>query len=446
MFNRLVFDNLTSWAASKQRKPLIIRGARQVGKTTLVKMFSKKYDHFVHLNLERKKDKEVFDRPLSAIETIQAISVLKNTPLQSNSALLFIDEIQASPAAISLLRYFHEEVPSLHIIAAGSLLESMIGKKQISFPVGRVEYLFLYPVSFGEFLQAKKQSAAYDAYQQMPVPSYAHTSLLALHHEYVMVGGMPEIVQSWIDQQDLLALKPLFRNLFTSYSEDVSKYARSNSMIDIIRHTINTVHLEAGKRITFQGFGHSNYRSREIGEALRALEQAMLLTLIYPSTNVELPFLPNKKKKPKLLFLDTGMINYRAGILDKYLGLRDISALYQGRIIEHIVGQELLCALANEDIPLRFWAREKKQSQAELDFCICYKGHLVPIETKSGSEGKLRSLHQFMMLSNETHALRLYAGTYEKHLVTLPNGKTFTLINLPYYCAGNILPYLEMIF
>ena len=168
MFNRLVFDNLTSWAASKQRKPLIIRGARQVGKTTLVKMFSKKYDHFVHLNLERKEDKEVFDRPLSAIETIQAISVLKNTPLQSNSALLFIDEIQASPAAISLLRYFHEEVPSLHIIAAGSLLESMIGKKQISFPVGRVEYLFLYPVSFGEFLQAKKQSAAYDAYQQMP--------------------------------------------------------------------------------------------------------------------------------------------------------------------------------------------------------------------------------------------------------------------------------------
>lgn len=444
MFYRKALSHLKKWAKNKNRKPLILRGARQVGKTTLVQMFSKQYDNYVYLNLEHYADRKLFNEKLNIHEIIRAISVQKNVSLVNGKTLLFIDEIQNSPYAITMMRYFYEQTRELHVIAAGSLLEAMIGHQQISFPIGRVDFLFLYPFTFYEFLLAKGNDEALKAYNEIPVPNYAHATLLAFFHEYVMLGGMPEIIKNWHENQDIIALNQIYRNLMTSYLDDVTKYARNQTMIDVIRHTINSVPLEAGKRITFHGFGNSNYRSREIGEALRALERAMLIDLIYPSTATELPIIPDKKKKPKLHFLDTGLLNFSVGLFDNYIGIQDLSSIYKGRIIEHIVGQELKVALNNNSQKLSFWVREKKQSQAEIDFIISAKGHIIPIETKSGSEGKLRSLQQFMDISDGKLAIRYYAGMINKQAVKLDSGKKYDLINLPYYLAGKINEYLDL--
>jgi predicted AAA+ superfamily ATPase len=443
MFYRKALSHLENWAKDNDRKPLILRGARQVGKTTLIQMFSKQFDNYAYLNLENITDRKIFNEKLSIHEIIRAISVHKNVSLANENTLLFIDEIQNSTYALTMMRYFYEEYRNLYLISAGSLLEAMIGYEQISFPVGRVDYLFLYPVTFSEFLLAKGNEEALKAFNEVPVPDYAHTTLLAFFHEYVMLGGMPEIIKNWNENQDIIAVNQIYRNLMTSYRDDVTKYARNNTMIDVIRHTINSVPLEAGKRITFQGFGNSNYRSREIGEALRALERAMLIDLIYPSTAIELPIIPNKKKKPKLHFLDTGLINFSVGLLDNYIGIEDLSSIYKGRIIEHIVGQELKVALSNKSQKLSFWVREKKQSQAEIDFIISAKRQIIPIETKSGSEGKLRSLHQFMDISDGKLAIRFYSGMIKKQAIKLDSGKKYDLINLPYYLAGKINEILE---
>ncbi len=444
MFYRNALLQLEKWSQKDDRKPLILRGARQVGKTSLVRMFADKFEHFVELNLEIIEDRDLFSEQLNIDEIVKSISLKKNSPLSSGRALLFIDEIQNSTYAISMLRYLYEQYKNLYVIAAGSLLESLIGREQISFPVGRVNYLFMHPVTFEEFLKAKQNPQLIDVFSELPIPAYTHEILLQQFHEYAMLGGMPEVISNWLQTEEIMEIHDIFRDLISSYHDDITKYARNVSMVEVIRHSIDSIPLEAGKRITFQGFGNSNYRSREIGEALGSLQKAMLIELIYPTTSIDIPIIPNKNKKPRLQFLDTGLINYSVGLFDKFIGIKDISPLYKGRIIEHLVGQELKALLSQRGQHLSFWVREKKQSQAEIDFLISYKGMLIPIETKSGSTGKLRSLHQFMENSTNNFAVRLYAGKFQLQEIKLPTGKVFTLLNLPYYLTSKIFSYLDI--
>lgn len=286
MLYRKVINTLRDWAAEEERKPLILKGARQVGKTTAVDIFSKYFDHYISFNLEKEEDAEIFERTLSLEELIQAIFFTKNLSFSKNKRiLLFIDEIQNSPRVLKMMRYFYESSPkNLFVIAAGSLLEAVIGKLQISFPVGRVKYLFMYPLTFEEFLTANGEDAAVKLYHQVPIPDYAFSKLSKLFHQYTLIGGMPEVVEKFIKKQDIVALTPIYQGLMTGYLDDVSKYARNPAMVEVIRHAIKAAPFEAGKRIKFQGFGQSNYKSREMGEALRALQQAMLVYLLYPST------------------------------------------------------------------------------------------------------------------------------------------------------------------
>ncbi|MCP5102610.1 MAG: AAA family ATPase, partial [bacterium] len=287
----------------------------QVGKTTAVEIFAKDFDHYISLNLEKKEDAEVFKRNLSIDDLSQAIFLMKNVPYSENKKiLLFIDEIQNSPPAVAMMRYFYESPKNLYVIGAGSLLETMIGEKQISFPVGRVRYLFMYPMTFEEFLRARGEEAAVKLYHQVPLPEYAHSKLLKLFHTYTLLGGMPEVIKTFAKNEDIVGLKPIYQGLLTGYLDDVSKYARSPAMAEVIRHAIESAPLEAGRRIKFQGFGQSNYKSREMGEALRTLERAMLLHLLYPATVTEPPLMADKKKSPRLQFLDTGLINYFVGL------------------------------------------------------------------------------------------------------------------------------------
>ena len=440
MLKRSIIKKLKDWKTSNHRKPLILRGARQVGKTTAVKLFAKSFEQYIYLNLEVSKDKELFLKYKSIKELVTAIFFEKNKSLSSTDTLIFIDEIQEVPEAISMLRYFYEDYPQYHVIAAGSLLESLFDKA-ISFPVGRVEYRVLRPFSFEEYLNAIGETSALEQYHTVPIATFAHDKLLSLFHEYTLIGGMPEVVSVYAKTKDLIALKPIYESLILSYLNDVEKYAKNSNQVQTMRHAIRSCFFEAGNRIKFQGFGQSGYGSREMGEVLRTLEKAMLIHLVYPTSQTSLPFLPDLKRSPRLQVLDTGMLNYFAGIQKLVFGTNDLNNIYKGHIAEHIVGQELLANQTNILETLRFWTKEKKDSLAETDYLCNINGDMLPVEVKSGATGRLRSLHLYMEESNCNVAIRFYAGTFSIDDITTSSGKKYKLLNIPYYLAGQLNEY-----
>ena len=442
MFERLLLTQLHAWAAKDHRKPLVLRGARQVGKTTIVNMFSKEFDQYIHLNLELASEKQMFDNNYSIDELVTAIFFYKDKPKETGKTLLFIDEIQNSQEAVSSLRYFYEEVKDLYVIAAGSLLESLIDSR-ISFPVGRVEYLAVRPCSFPEFLLAQEDNQSLEILENLPLPEFAHDKLLRQFHLYTLIGGMPEIVQQYSDHQDLYRLNTIYESLLAGYLDDVEKYARNKTMNHIIRHTIQQSFFSAGSRIKFQGFGNSNYKSREMGEAFRILEKAMLLQLVYPATGISLPIQPDVKKSPKLQLLDTGLVNFAVGLQKKIFGAKNISEVYQGRIAEHIAGQELLALNYSVLHKLQFWTREKKHSNAELDFIYSFGDMLIPMEVKTGATGRLRSLHQFIDRALYPFAVRVYAGKLSIEKAETISHKKFYLLNLPFYLVHKLPDYIK---
>ena len=445
MFSRKILKNLDNWATQSKPKPLILRGARQVGKTTAVELFAKHYDQFIQLNLEKNEDADHFKRNLSAQELIQSICLAKKVAAIPGRTLLFLDEIQQVPEAVTMLRYLHETFAGqLHIIAAGSLLETMMGTKQINFPVGRVQYMYLHPLTFEEYLWAMNEHAALEAYNTVPFPKFAYPTLLKVYHQYALVGGMPEIAATYAQTKDVISLTPIYQSLMTAYQEDVIKYARNETSAHIIRHAIESAPFEAGNRIKFQGFGQSNYKSREIGEALRTLERALLLKLLYPTSAVKPPAMPERKRAPRLQFLDTGLVNFQAGLQNNYFKFNDLHSFHQGKLAEHIVGQELFATNTLTQPQIHFWVREKKQSNAEVDFLLPYQTILIPIEVKSGKSGTLRSLHQFLELADHDVAVRLYSGPLNIEQAKTQQGKKYTLINLPYFLTGQLLQYIEL--
>jgi hypothetical protein len=445
MFKRDLENDLEKWRLEPSRKPLVIRGARQVGKTTIINEFAKNFSQYIYLNLELPEDRQPFEHFTNINTLVQAIFFLKNQSISNKTqTLLFIDEIQAAPEAINLIRYFFEQEPTIAVIAAGSMLETLFDK-HISFPVGRIEYKVLRPVSFPEFLSAMSETVAREHLQHVPAASFAHKKLLSLFHTYALIGGMPEAVQHYSTHKDLVALASIYDSLLTSYLDDAEKYARNDTQMQLIRHAIRSSFARAGKRIKFQGFGNSNYGSREMGEALRALQKALLLYIVYPETGYTLPLLPDLKKSPRLHVLDTGLMNYFAGIQREILGSADLSKVYQGTMIEHLVGQELLAFQHQSLSALHFWVREKKTSIAEVDYLFPFEGKLIPIEVKSGSEGKLRSLHLFMDAAPHDIAVRFYAGEISITNGTTPAGKPYHLLNLPYYAVSQVEQYLAWV-
>lgn len=441
MFKRDIIYELENWRLSPNRKPLILRGARQVGKTTAVNIFAEQFEQYIYLNLERSEDGEIFEKYPNTEDLIQAIFLMKNKQRKIKSTLLFIDEIQEVPAAIIQLRYFYEQAPDIYILAAGSLLETLFDKS-ISFPVGRVEYRVIRPVSFLEFIEASEEYSALELLNKIPIPAYAHDKILKLFNTYALLGGMPEIIENYINNHDLTSLKKIYESLLISYMDDVEKYARNSTQIQLIRHAIRSAFDEAGKRIRFHGFGNSNYGSREMGEGLRILEKVMLIKLLYPTTATENPMVPDKRKSPRLQVLDTGLLNYFVGIQQELIGIKDLSMSYRGIVAEHVVGQELLAKEYNVLHDITFWIREKKTSTAEVDYLYKFKNFIIPIEVKSGATGKLKSLHLFMDIASHNMAVRIYSGKLSIDKVLTPQNKEYYLLNFPYYLISKIDDYL----
>ena len=436
---RDAYNKLLNWKALKHRKPLLLRGARQVGKTTLVRQFAKEFSNYIELTLEKKADRDLFERTDEISKLLSAIYLLKQSTPGKGSTLIFIDEIQESPKAIHLLRYFHEERPELFVIAAGSLLEFAL-KKVPSFPVGRIDYMTLHPVNFPEFLGVRNPGAL-KVLSQLPVPEYAHQILLDLFHEYAVTGGMPEVINNYADDDNIATLTAIYKRLWQSYKDDAEKYARNTTERNVIRHVIETAP-KATDRIKFEGFGNSTYRSREVGEAFRALDLSRVIQLIYPSTNTEPPVIANLKKRPRLQFLDTGLITHSLMLQGEMIGIKDLNDFYRGKIIQHLMAQELISIQDDSGYKPHFWVREEKNSNAEVDMIYQYGRYIIPVEVKSGKQGSLKSLHQFIERSVHPYAIRFYPGEFRIDKAKTPSSKPYLLMNLPYYLGTQIHSYL----
>jgi len=444
MLYRKITKSLLSWKNKPTKKPLVLRGARQVGKSTIVKELGKSYDQYIELNLEKYDDAQLFDSNNSAQTTFEKILLQKNAELIPGGTLLFIDEIQEFPEAISLLRYFYEEMPEIDVIAAGSLLDFVINDVP-SFPVGRVEQIPIYPLDFEEFLSGLGEDKALKYYLQEPTSKMAFDKLISLYHNYIMIGGMPEVVSTYIQEgRKTSSLSSIYGSIWDTYIRDVEKYGKNPNEKKVLRHIIaNAPHIR--DRITFNGFGNSSYKSREIREALRKLDYAGIVRLVFPSNDTLPPARTNERRKPKLQLLDTGLLNYAAGIQSNLIDIKDFNSLYKGYITNHMITQELMASALRIDYRPMFWTRENANSNSEVDLIINYRNLLIPIEVKSGAKGRLRSLHEYMDRSNHRYAVRLLANTHNIEALTTTKGKTYTLINLPYFSIGRLDYILDTI-
>lgn len=443
MFRRNIISKLEAWKQDKKHKPLILRGARQVGKTTVVNEFGSQFDNYLYFNLERNENAKLFEMEIPLDDLVNMLYASVGKVKKEGTTLVFIDEIQNSPKTIALLRYFYEQRPDLYVIAAGSLLENLVDVK-VSFPVGRVQYLALRPCSFSEFLGAIGKNNLLAVLSQKAEYTVAfHEQLMHLFNQYTIVGGMPEAVQQYAETQDVIGIEDVYETLVQAYKDDSEKYVRGNKLTDVVRFILSYGWAFSGETITLGNFANSGYKSREVGEAFRLLEKAMLLELVYPVSSTQLPIIPETKRMPKLIWFDTGLVNYQAGIRKEIIGSTDMVDSWRGHIAEQITAQELLTLDDRVGQHRSFWA--KPNNGAEVDFIFAHNSKLYPIEVKSGTNAHLRSLQVFMDSSGVNIAIRIWSKPYSVDKVKTIHGKEFTLINLPFYLIGNLRNVLDAV-
>lgn len=441
MFNRKLLKELDAWKTDKNRKPLILRGARQTGKTTLVEIFSRKFEHFVSLNLEHSRHRRFWQEGGSVEQILRSIEVVFGQKIVPGKTLLFLDEIQNEPRAIQSLRYFYETKPDLHVIASGSLMEVMLKKSGFSFPVGRVSFLYTYPLSFDEFLPAlgrqelleELSSASIEAPPSKTVHAFAEEQF----REYVFLGGMPEVVEVYAGGKSYAPLPRIKESLLTSFEEDVPKYAR-RAQISHLNLLIHEAPLFAGQRIQYENFAQSGFRGREMKTAFETLEKAMIVQRVFGSPQVKMPAIPNLRVSPKLVYLDAGLVCHRLQCDPEKVKKTGLNDLFRGSLAEQVVGQGLLARCAARRTPPHFWYRRQPGSTAEVDFLVEIEGRLIPIEVKSGKAGKLRSLLQFMEQSPCPIAARIHTGELSLERIITPKQKEFRLLSVPFYLLFNL--------
>jgi len=441
MFDRKITDYLIKWKNKKQRKPLIIRGARQVGKTSSVLMFAKKhFDNLININLEKSEHLKFFKEGISLEEFEKIVKINFQQSIVPGKTLIFIDEIQNSPNLIKLLRFFYEEKPKIHVIATGSLLEVLNKKQGFAMPVGRVEYLYLYPFDFFEYLGAKNEKELLNFLKNVKsnekIPLAIHKKAMDLFYEYAMIGGMPEIIKMFISNKNLEDLKTVYSSLFTGYSEDVYKYS-SIANAKYLKYIIERAPFFAGSIINYTKFGELNFKSRELSQGFETLERAMIVYQVKATKSTEIPLIAQNKRAKKILFLDIGLVNYQMGIHKDYLTLKNFNDFYRGKMAEQIVGQNLLAQYIDAPPKIFYWAREKPGT-AEIDFCLNKDGLIFGIEVKSGKTGRLKSLREFSKLVSNKRIIRIYDGEFKNEKIKIDN-KVYNLISLPFYLTPRIL-------
>ncbi len=399
---RLQEENLSSWLQQARRKPLILRGARQVGKSTLVRTFAKdKGLDLAEINLERHPRLGPIFQTKDLTKIVPELESLLGRRLQDGKTLLFLDEIQAVPESLPALRYFFEERPSLPVIAAGSLLEFVLSDHDFSMPVGRVGYLHLGPMTFFEFLAALREDYLLELLRGYRVgqvfPEMAHQKLLERQRQYLFVGGMPECVLAFQETGSLEEARVVHRSIIQTYQDDFAKYSRAGHERGLLHRIIEVIPKLIGKKTKYVQISREDH-SRTIRAALQLLIQSRLLTPAY-HTDCAVPLRANQDESiSKLFFVDVGLLNSLCGLDWRSLSrLNERELIHEGGLAEQFVAQHLAYWEQGEEAPhLNYWLRESRSENAEVDFVVARGNRILPIAIKSGKSGRIRSVQQLV--------------------------------------------------
>lgn len=434
MFKRIIDFHLDQWAVDRYRKPLLLRGARQVGKTYAVRRLGAQFKSFVEVNFEQLEGAaSLFEKDLDPKRLILALSLLLKKPIIPGETLLFFDEVQEAPRAIIALRYFYEEMPNLHVIAAGSLMEFAIEK--VGVPVGRVSMLYMYPLSFLEYLVATghhliaKEILSHSA--GVPMSELIHEKILDLVGEYLSVGGMPEAIARWVETKDPNAALIVLQQIAATYAQDFGKYARK-SQVKYLEQLYRQIPHLVCKEFSYREI-HGEYRKRELAPALELLERANIIHAIRHSSGQGIPIGGEVDFDVfKIIYLDVGLCQAILGSDISIWFLQPLQGFEnRGEIAEGFIGQELICyANPYGKAELHFWKRREKNSSAEVDYLIQRGELILPIEVKSGHGNTLRSLHLFL----ETHPKSTTAVRFSSLNYSLVN----KLDSRPLYAAASM--------
>lgn len=430
--NRYFESYLENWKNRKSRKPLIVRGARQIGKTYTIEEFGKKnFPDVVKVNFEEKPELKDFFVTNDTDEILTNLNSYFSKSIKDGDTLLFLDEIQQCPSAIAGLRYFYEKRPKLHIIAAGSLLDHVLNDISYSMPVGRIEFAYMHPLNFLEFLNAmgEKGLTAYLNSYRFPkkISPPIHEKLLKLARLYYFIGGMPEAVREYSDSKDLIEVERIHESIIRTLELDFSKYgtkSQQENLISILRYIPTGI----GKKIKYVNIDPYK-RSDALRTAFNLLEMSRIVSLTNHTSAEGIPLEQGKNDRiSKPLFLDIGLANHILKL--RLTDINDLITVNEGSLAEQFVGQQILSTDAFYlDPKLYYWVREAKNSNAKLDFVTEYDHKIIPIEVKAGKTGTLRSLQVFMKEKKLRKALRFNADQ--------PSETTgdYDLISLPLYLA-----------
>ena len=443
---------LIDWKNRSHRKPLIVRGARQVGKTYTIEKFAQKYfSEIIKINFEEKPEIKQFFQTNDVKQIIQNIEIYTEKKIILSKTLFFLDEIQACPEAIITLRYFYEKIPNLHIIAAGSLLDHALNDLQYSMPVGRVEFAYMYPLNFYEFLIALKKKSFVNFLQnysiQNEIPQPIHNKLIKLVRLYFFVGGMPEAVKIYAENRKLIDIERIHESIIKSLEFDFSKYGSRSQQI-IMAKLLKYIPKTIGQKFKYVNFDNS-IRSDSTKKALNLMLMSRLINLIYNTKATGIPLENDLKENIfKPIFLDIGLANH---ILKLHItDIENISTNNEGSLAEQFVGQELLCfAPFFRENNIYYWIREKRNSEAEIDYLTQGENKIIPIEVKAGKTGTLKSLQIFVTERKIDKAIRFNADVPSSVQVTttIKISKTmkkvnFKLISLPFYLVREFNRFL----
>lgn len=413
---RSIETNLLRWKNQKTRMPLLVRGARQVGKSYIIERFGRThFEFFVLVNFEQHPEYAGCFKTLDPIKIVAALELMAGIAIQPGKTLLFLDEIQECPQAILALRYFKEQLPSLHVIGAGSLLEFALNDAEFRMPVGRIEFLYLRPLSFTEYLEASGHNKLKEYLEHVnlktSIEQPIHEKLMALIREYFALGGMPAVLAEYFESKSLLRVQEIQTSILATFRKDFGKYA----------HRMPHKHLETiftkAPGLVGQWLKYSTLDPSVSPETLRnaidKLCDAGLILLVHATSGSGLPLVSHKnEKKRKFLFLDIGLVKRACNLNLEVLMQEDLQLINQGALAEQFVGQELLIAIQAEEANALFaWKREEKSSSAEIDFLVAIDRWIVPIEVKSGSIGALRSLKLFMTEKKIPLGVRISASS-----------------------------------
>ena len=445
MIYRKATVHLTDWLKKSRRKPLVLRGARQVGKSTLVREFAKTAGlELLEVNLERHPVLDPVFRTLDVVRICREIEGLLGRRIDAAKSLLFLDEIQATPHALAALRYFHEEMAELPVVAAGSLLEFTLADHEFSMPVGRVEYLHLGPVRFSEFLgEADSGLIPYleAAGRFEDIPDTAHARLVERLREFLFVGGMPEAVREFLESGSLTGVREVQRSIVETYQDDFAKYARREELVRL-HGVFQRIPGNIGRKIKYVNLSREDL-SRETKACVDLLVRAQICHRVPASHCSGLPLAAGENTKSfKLISMDVGIVNFLSGGRWESLSQATAQTLVnEGALAEQFAGQHL--AFLDPGKPaLHYWLREGKAENAEVDYVVAANGKILPVEVKAGAAGSLKSLHQFCHEKSCVAALRLDLNKPSRFPVVFKTREgdssaevRFELVSLPLYAV-----------